>query len=788
MAVRSSKPASFTPALVLILAAGCGSPSGSGPDPTVPPTTAHAPAPDFVPPVGPDGLPGVFGAVDGIDADGVASGWAIDPARAPASIDVAFFVDGPKGTGRLAGSATASVARADVSAATGYGGDHGFSWRVPDAFRDAASHDLYTYALASLLFYAAGDAALQHLSGYPTGGTWTTDVAQKPESYVTYGPYTKALGTGDYVARFELGIDNNSADDALVATVDVNDAAHDHVLARRDLTRTAFSAPDGATNVYLPFTAPSDAALEFRVVYHCCARLEHRSTAIFPASPSGAPPPPSTPLDAVGSGPLHFGLAAAHVDPMSVSIAQLRDLQGDLMLWVPAVKPTFVNGEDPVTHIRRVGSSGEIAHGIEAGWVWTLTIDRYPKAQRELIYQAALASGYTHFAVQVTGCALGGGYHGILPVTDCTGYDARLNSILHEVWDHHLIPLCTGVSPTDPAAAGLDKSLCRIVLSDWDNSDEADCHVKALADTFPSAQLVYELPSGAITPRPDACSPSPFPATGGDWIRKAQQKYPNFFAVAYEVNQPEGLDANAAQLGQTHAWWRDLQEIRFEIDTYWKFWDGRDPAAANAYNDALQQRVPWLRGFMSGGTAHAPSSGTSTSSGIVGELDLHSVTLEHMASGFADWPVTTHIKRLELRQTDVYVELDNGRPDSWPDTAARPGMGPLLYSLGLVELIDGVWYASAPIQTWRNRNQAGGAIQCQDIGDGRGQIRANWFYDPAWWGPLAAHQPRPGEIVGFFICAGDCRDGVGAYSPVKERSNVVLFPLPAPNETAVFTP
>ncbi len=59
---------------------------------------------------------------------------------------------------------------------------------------------------------------------------------------------------------------------------------------------------------------------------------------------------------------------------------------------------------------------------------------------------------------------------------------------------------------------------------------------------------------------------------------------------------------------------------------------------------------------------------------------------------------------------------------------------------------------------------------------------ANWFYAADRWGPLATHQPAPGETIGLFICAGDCRDGVSAYSPVHERSNVVLFQLPNPGE------
>jgi hypothetical protein len=255
------------------------------------------------------------------------------------------------------------------------------------------------------------------------------------------------------------------------------------------------------------------------------------------------------------------------------------------------------------------------------------------------------------------------------------------------------------------------------------------------------------------------------------------------------VNLPDGLDQNTEELTKAHAWWRDVQEIRFEIDTYWKFWANLDYASTKRYSDDLQKRVPWLRGFMSGGTAHTPPTNDGGTQGdFTGELDIHQAVLVHMPAGFADWPVTTHITRLELRQTGVHVEMDNGHPSSWPDTKDRPEMGPLLFSIGIVERINGVWHASAPIQLWRGLSENGGPIQSQDVGDGtgRGQLRANWFYSSAWWGPMASYQPKPGEEIGFFVCAGDCRDGNGDFSPVHERSNVVLFSLPNPNQEVIL--
>jgi hypothetical protein len=45
---------------------------------------------------------------------------------------------------------------------------------------------------------------------------------------------------------------------------------------------------------------------------------------------------------------------------------------------------------------------------------------------------------------------------------------------------------------------------------------------------------------------------------------------------------------------------------------------------------------------------------------------------------------------------------------------------------------------------------------------------------------MAGHQPIKGEKIGFFVVAGNVRnltDG-GSQSPVRERSNVVVVPMP----------
>lgn len=463
--------------------------------------------------------------------------------------------------------------------------------------------------------------------------------------------------------------------------------------------------------------------------------------------------------------------------------AQIMDTQGDLMIWGgPEFALNCQNGADPETGIKCQGDNGGVPQGLLAGWVWSLSIPRYPAARREALYQKILAMGYTHVAIQITKCAPTTGYHGLYPVSaaDCANNGALLNTVLTELKDHHLIAWCTGLTQNDPPEDGLDRSLCPALLDDWDDTDQKDCHLQAMAQWFPDALIWVEMPEGTITAKPDACSPSPFPQTGGEWIRQAQMKAPNFVGVAYEINQPDGHDQNLQELQTLNAWWRDLQQNRFEIDTYWKFWSNYSYSESIVYNDWFRTNAPWLQGFMSGGTTHAPVSQNPSSGGISGELDLtQGVILEHMAADFASWPITTHIKSVTLSLTGVHVELDNGYPDAWPDTPERPDMGPLLYSLGIAEKINGQWYASAPVQLWRGLYESGGPIQAQNVeGSGVGQIPKNWFYDSGRWGPMGGYQVQPAEQLGIFVCSGDCRDGVAEYSPMHERSNVVLINLP----------
>ena len=161
-------------------------------------------------------------------------------------------------------------------------------------------------------------------------------------------------------------------------------------------------------------------------------------------------------------------------------------------------------------------------------------------------------------------------------------------------------------------------------------------------------------------------------------------------------------------------------------------------------------------------------------------LDLHQATIYDNPMNLADWPVTTTITEVDFQyngQDGVHIAFDKrDGPGSWPDITPPNWMGPLEYTIGMAEFINGKWYASAAIQVWRGLDATGGNVALNN------QIAKNWYYDGRW-GELNGHQPATGELIGIFVVAGNAR-GVtdnGSQSPVKERSNVVLMPMPGVN-------
>jgi hypothetical protein len=139
------------------------------------------------------------------------------------------------------------------------------------------------------------------------------------------------------------------------------------------------------------------------------------------------------------------------------------------------------------------------------------------------------------------------------------------------------------------------------------------------------------------------------------------------------------------------------------------------------------------------------------------------------APDISNWAVTAGITGLDFRGSGVRVDFTKktggGR---WPDVVPPGWDGPLQYTIWMVVNHGGQWVTSGGVEYWYGLEYQGGPPS---------RYASNWYYSPAIWGPLASHQPYPGEQVGFFVSAGDQR--AKDITLVRERSNVVVIPFPS---------
>ena len=82
-----------------------------------------------------------IGTVESWSCDAIV-GWAFDPDTASTSIQVEFEINGT-----YAGQTTADIYRPDVNQSQDVTGNHGFSWSVPNSFRDGTNLNVLVRAL-----------------------------------------------------------------------------------------------------------------------------------------------------------------------------------------------------------------------------------------------------------------------------------------------------------------------------------------------------------------------------------------------------------------------------------------------------------------------------------------------------------------------------------------------------------------------------------------------------------------------------------------------------------------
>lgn len=119
--------------------------------------------------------------------------------------------------------------------------------------------------------WAVVTAPIYHIISHVIDSSLEADTVNDPAGYFQFGPYVTTVAPGPHRAFWSLLIDNNSADNASVVSLDVYDATQNVVIASRTVTRQEWTAAHNYQRFELPFSLASNQAghmLEFRVFWH----------------------------------------------------------------------------------------------------------------------------------------------------------------------------------------------------------------------------------------------------------------------------------------------------------------------------------------------------------------------------------------------------------------------------------------------------------------------------------------------------------------------------------------
>ena len=117
--------------------------------------------------------------------------------------------------------------------------------------------------------YQAEGTLLSHGIGRVDGDGWSANTAQDSPGHLVYGPYAADIPTGSRSVIFRMLVDNNTANNDSVVTVDVYNADSGTSLGSQAVSRQQWSAANAYQNFSLAFSYPTEGQrLEFRVYWH----------------------------------------------------------------------------------------------------------------------------------------------------------------------------------------------------------------------------------------------------------------------------------------------------------------------------------------------------------------------------------------------------------------------------------------------------------------------------------------------------------------------------------------
>lgn len=79
--------------------------------------------------------------------NGILSGWSYDADTPNSPVTIHVYIDEPAGAAPLATQIVSNQANADANQVLNISGNYGFSWTIPNQYRDSKTHSMYIYAL-----------------------------------------------------------------------------------------------------------------------------------------------------------------------------------------------------------------------------------------------------------------------------------------------------------------------------------------------------------------------------------------------------------------------------------------------------------------------------------------------------------------------------------------------------------------------------------------------------------------------------------------------------------------
>ena len=209
-----------------------------------------------------------------------------------------------------------------------------------------------------------------------------------------------------------------------------------------------------------------------------------------------------------------------------------------------------------------------------------------------------------------------------------------------------------------------------------------------------------------------------------------------------------------------------LRAFNGKIVTAWDEYQGQHPLIAN--RDAIGPGETFDVIVLDGPTPPPPNPGQDA-------IDMSAAIITRESPDVRSWPKTAAITSLSLSAT-ANMTLDftaKTGATAWPKFQAT-GFAPgdlMQYTLGVGCNIGGLWYLSTCIDCSGDYIPTGPALAPE-------QLSSNFYYYAGL--PLDDYNPKPGEMVAWFVVSGVCRrENQQAPGFTPQRSNVVLVPFTA---------